>query len=76
MEVVVQKGGISPIDMAVRHIYADQTDRAMDWLEKGFELHDGNMPYIATGVYNLDPLFNNSRFIEIIQKMNLPLPEE
>ena len=74
MEVVAQNGQISPIDMAVRYIYADRQDKAMDWLEKGFEIHDQNMPYIATGVYNLDPLYENPRFIDILEKMNLPLP--
>jgi TolB-like protein len=72
MDAYAENGLISPIEPAVRYIYADMPDKAMDWLEKGFELRDPNMPYIATGVYNLDPLFSNPRFIDIVEKMNLP----
>jgi hypothetical protein len=32
--------------------------------------------YIATHCYNLDPLFSNPRFINIVKKMNLPLPRD
>jgi hypothetical protein len=46
----------------------------MDWLEKGFELHDPAMPYIATEMFNFGPLFNNPRFIDIVKKTNLTLP--
>ncbi len=53
----------------------DQPDKAMEWLEKGFEVRDPVMPYIATHGFLFEPLFDNPRFIEILQKMNLPLPE-
>jgi tetratricopeptide (TPR) repeat protein len=74
MEALALNSYVSPIEMAYRYIMANQYDKAMDWVEKGFELHDQNMPYIATGVYNLDPLYKNPRFIDIVEKMNLPLP--
>ena len=72
MEVIVQNGYISPVIMAIMYIYADRPDRAMDWLEKG-KKPDQQMPYIATG-YNLDTLYDNPRFIAILDKMNLPHP--
>ena len=74
MEVFAENNPIAPIELAVRYIYANKPEKAMDWLEKGFKQRDPNMPYIATGVYNLDPLFSNPRFIAIVKKMNLPLP--
>jgi hypothetical protein len=54
---------------------ANQPEKAMDWLEKGFELHDPTMTYIATKIFNLESLFNNPRFLSIVKKMNLPLPK-
>jgi hypothetical protein len=60
--------------MAVFYIMGNQQDKAMDCLEKGYEIHDPNMPYIATKAYPLDSLYNNPRFIAILEKMNLPLP--
>ena len=62
------------MDMAMRYIYANLPDKAMDWLEKGYEMHDPTMPYITTHCFNLDPLFSNPRFLDIVKKMNLPLP--
>jgi tetratricopeptide (TPR) repeat protein len=74
MEVVAQNGRISQVAMARRYTYADRPDKAMDWLEKGFEEHDPIMPFIATKANNFEPLYDNPRFIDILVKMNLPLP--
>jgi serine/threonine protein kinase len=62
-------------DMAFRYLVADQPDRAMDWVEKGFEMHDPIMTYIATPARYFDRLFGDPRFIAICEKMKLPLPE-
>jgi hypothetical protein len=46
-------------------------EEAIDWLEKAYEEHDANMPYI-----NADPIFDdirqNPRFSEILRKMKFP----
>ena len=76
LEVLAQKGYSAPVDVAIRYMMVDRLDKAMGWLEKGFEAHDPNMPYIATHSYLFDPLFDNPRFIEILEKMNLPMPED
>jgi TolB-like protein len=75
-EILAQNGYFSPVEMAVRYMMVDQKDKALDWLEKGFEVHDQNMPYITTDAYLCEPLFDNPRFIDIIKKMNLPLPKK
>ena len=75
LEEYAQNNPISPIDMAYRYIIANKPDKAMDCIEKGFEIHDPGMIYIATKMLNLDPLFKNPRFIAICEKMNLPLPK-
>jgi len=74
LELIAQNGFVSPVVMASRYMMVDQPDKAMEWIEKGFEVHDPQMPYIATPGFFCEPLFDNPRFIEIIQKMNLPLP--
>jgi hypothetical protein len=48
-------------------------DQALDWLERGYEFHDPNMPYITTVFANIEPLKDNPRFIELLMKMKLPL---
>ena len=75
LEKYAENNYISFFDMSIRYIIANQPDKAMDYLEKGFELHDPQMTYItATGRY-FDQLFGNPRFIAICEKMNLPLPK-
>ena len=60
--------------MAINHITGNQQDIAMDYLEKGYEIHDPQMPYIASGGYPFHSLYDNPRFSAILKKMNLPLP--
>jgi TolB-like protein len=64
------------LQVASAYFCANKPDKAMDWLEKAYEIHDPNLPMIATRMFNFDPLFNNPRFIEIVKKMNLPLPKD
>ena len=71
-EVLAQKGYVDPVVIAYRYMMVDQPDKAMEWIEKGFEVRDPAMPYIATHLFLCEPLFDNPRFIEIVQKMNLP----
>jgi hypothetical protein len=51
-------------------------DKAMDWLEMGYEIHHPGMPYISTNLSPIHQLKNNPRYIELLNKMNLPLPED
>ena len=75
LEKFAENNYISFLDMTYRYLFANQPDKAMDWVEKGFEMHDPQMTYITTTIYYLDPLFKNPRFIAICDKMNLPLPK-
>jgi len=56
-----------------RYLELGQYDKAMDWLEKGYEIHHPSMPYITT---RWDQLKDNSRYIALLEKMNLPLPQD
>lgn len=62
-------------DLAFRYLVADQPDKSMEWVEKGFEMHDPLMTYIATPARYFDRLFGDPRFIAICEKMKLPLPK-
>jgi TolB-like protein len=75
LEKYAENNYICFMDMSTRYIIANQPDKAMDWIEKGFELHDPQMTYIATTGQYFDQLFGNPRFIAICEKMNLPLPK-
>ena len=60
----------SPTDVAILYLFAGDKSRALDWLEKGHELHDPAMPYIAAlPIY--DSLRADPRFQALLRKMNL-----
>jgi len=74
MESYSKNNPVSPIDIAYRYLMADQPEKALDWIEKGFETHDPQTTYItATGGF-FKQLYNNPRFNAVCEKMNLPIP--
>ena len=75
MEKFAEANYIGFFDMTFRYTIANQPEKAMAWIEKGFESHDPLMSYITQTAHVLEPLFGNPRFIAICEKMNLPLPK-
>jgi len=61
---------------ALQYLAINKSDLALDWLEKGYEIRNPNMPYIGTKLYDLDQLMEHPGYIELLKKMNLPLPGE
>jgi predicted Zn-dependent protease len=60
----------SPYDIASLYLGAGETAQALNWLEKGFEVKDPNMPYL--GLPWFDPLRSDPRFQDLLRRMNLP----
>jgi tetratricopeptide (TPR) repeat protein len=61
---------------ARRYLIVKKYDKAMDWLEMGYKNHHPGMSYISTNLSPTDQLKDNPRYIELLKKMNLPLPED
>jgi tetratricopeptide (TPR) repeat protein len=57
--------------IASMYITAGAYDQAIDWLEKAYEEHDPNLPYL--GMPDYDPLRPYPRFQDLLRKMNLPV---
>jgi TolB-like protein len=74
MEQYCENNYIGVFDMAFRYIIANKPDKALDWIEKGVELHDPLMTYMTKTARIFEPLFNDPRFIAICEKMKLPIP--
>jgi len=53
--------------------YAGKKDQALEWLERGFEARDPNMPYIIWPCFYI--LRDDPRFKDLLRKMNLPALE-
>jgi adenylate cyclase len=62
---------VLPTDVAGLWMRAGNKAQALEWLEKGEEVRDPNMPYISVlPTYN--PLRSDPRFQELMRRMNLP----
>jgi serine/threonine-protein kinase len=60
------------LHIAGGYLEAGDHDRAIDWLEKAFEAHESNLPYIRDPLW-WDALSSNPRFQDLLRRMNLPL---
>ena len=65
---------VRAFEISLEYLSAGNYDLAMDWLEKTYEEHDPNLPYL--GLPRYDPLRSNPRFQDLLRKMNLPVDEK
>ena len=63
---------VSAQSMQYYYAISGNEDKTMDWIEKGYIRKDPDMPIIAVHPL-LIPYRNNSRYKEMVRKMNLPL---
>jgi len=63
---------VTPWQIGTLYTRAGKNDDALEWLERAYEAHDPNMPYIG-----VDPIFDilrdEPRFKDLLRRMNLPL---
>jgi serine/threonine protein kinase len=63
---------VTPWQIGTLFTRAGKHDQALDWLEKAYEAHDPNMPYLS-----VDPIFDDlrddPRFQDLLRKLNLPV---
>jgi adenylate cyclase len=61
---------VNPFLLADVYLLAGNKERALDWLEKAYEIRETNLPYLLTPI--CDIIRDEPRFQEIARKMNLP----
>jgi eukaryotic-like serine/threonine-protein kinase len=61
---------VSPFGIASFHAVAGDTAEALDWLERGYQQHDGSMTFIKVHP-RLDPLRAEPRFRALLAAMKL-----
>jgi TolB-like protein len=65
-----RKSYAAPADIADLYLEAGEKAHALEWLEKGVEVRDPNMPYLGIPFY--DNLRPDPRFQALLRRMNLP----
>jgi len=71
LAAISQQVYIGPCFIAFPYAAAGETEKALEWLEKGFEIGDPNMPYMEEPIF-ADLLGNEPRYQELLRKMNFP----
>jgi Tfp pilus assembly protein PilF len=74
LEILSKDTYLVPTDMAIRYYFINEDDKVLDWIEKGTEVRDPSTLYVGTGFCNFTRLHDKPRFMELLRKMNLPLP--
>jgi tetratricopeptide (TPR) repeat protein len=62
---------VTPFDVALTYNWAGEDEKVLEWLERGVELRDPNMPYFAMWP-GLDHLHGNPHYRALLRKMNHP----
>ncbi len=75
LEILEQSQFMVPIHMANRYIRTGQNEKALEYILKGVEVHDQNVPYIVSGFMKYDPLYNDPRFQALVEQLKLPMPD-
>jgi len=60
----------NPTDIAQNYAMVGDNDKALYWLEAGYQIHEPNMPYLLIPVY--DNLRDDPRFKDLCKRMKLP----
>jgi TolB-like protein/Tfp pilus assembly protein PilF/predicted Ser/Thr protein kinase len=63
-----------PSDIAIFYAMAGEKDKALDWLEKGFEVRDPALPYLGYPCFDI--LRPDPRFQDLVLRMKLPMSEK
>ena len=59
----------SPSNIVLLYVCAGRKDKALDWLEIGFEQRDPDMPYMR--IPTNDPIRDDPRYQAVLRRMNL-----
>ncbi len=60
----------NPTDIAIDYALVGDNDKALYWLEAGYQIHEPNLPYLLLPVY--DNLRDDPRFQDLCKRMKLP----
>jgi uncharacterized protein YqfA (UPF0365 family) len=56
--------------IARNYLAGGDIDRAIEWLERAYEAHEPQMPYMRFPIY--DSIRSDPRFQALLRRMNLP----
>ncbi len=76
LAAIWQQGYFAPTMIAQPYAAAGETDKALEWVEKAYEIGDPNLPYIGGEGIVQSLLRDDPRFQELLRKMKLRTPNK
>jgi len=70
LKISAQTNYINPYLFAIVYLLAGNKERALECLEKAYEIRETNLPYLLFPMFDI--IREEPRFQEIARKMNLP----
>jgi len=67
-------GGLTAYPLANYYARAGDKERTIEWLEKAYEEHNNNLPYMRTPVF--DAVRDDPRFQDLVRRVGLPTGEK
>jgi 3-deoxy-D-manno-octulosonate 8-phosphate phosphatase KdsC-like HAD superfamily phosphatase len=65
------KNPVGTFEVAVVYAGLSEKDRAFEWLQRAYKVHDSEMCYLKSDP-RLDPLRSDPRFQDLLRRMNFP----
>jgi tetratricopeptide (TPR) repeat protein len=65
--------GAHYIDIGGLYLSAGDKEKAIEWLDKAYEIGDGNLPYVGGEDYQNGLLRDDPRYHDLLRRMNLPV---
>jgi tetratricopeptide (TPR) repeat protein len=63
-------GGTGAFRLAILYLQAGDRDRALEWLQRAYEVRDPNVPYLRAPEW--DPVRSDPRFQDLMRRVGLP----
>jgi TolB-like protein/tRNA A-37 threonylcarbamoyl transferase component Bud32 len=63
------QGLVLPSDLSLYFLIAGDKKNGLEWIERGYEMHDPSMPYLRMPIY--DTIRSEPRFQDLMRKMGL-----
>jgi len=76
LAAIFPEANILPTDLAFVYALAGEKEKAIEWAEKAFEARNYGVHFIGVDPLFADLLGQDSRFQQLLRKMNLPQAPE
>jgi TolB-like protein/DNA-binding winged helix-turn-helix (wHTH) protein/Flp pilus assembly protein TadD len=71
LKVLSKQGYVQPLAVAMIYVGLGENDQALEWLEKGYDVRDGDMILLKVAPH-WDPLRSDPRFQSLLRRLNFP----